>query len=118
MSSNIKLIRICIYCNSEFVARTTSTKYCSHKCNQRHYKEREKQDKIKESNKETFKKMTFPLEQLNSKDFLTVKEAAILLNCSFRTVYNQINSGNIRAVNFGERMTRIKRSTLDKLFKG
>ena len=117
MSSNIELIRICIYCNNEFVAKTTSTKYCSHKCNQRHYKEREKQVKIKASNKETFKKMIFPLEQLKSKEYLTVKEVAKLLNCSIRTVYFQIDRGNIEAVNLGERMTRIKRSALDKLFE-
>ena len=37
MSSNIKVKRICVYCSSEFVAQTTSTKYCSKKCNSAHY---------------------------------------------------------------------------------
>lgn len=117
MSSNIEITRICIYCNNEFVAKTSSTKYCSHKCNQRHYKDKDRQIKIKGSNKETIKTLILPLEKLKAKEFLTVKEVSKLLNCSIRTVYFQINRGNIEAVNLGERMTRIKRSALDKLFK-
>ncbi len=37
MSSNIRINRICSYCSSAFVAKTFTTKYCSHKCNQRDY---------------------------------------------------------------------------------
>ena len=73
MSSNIEIQRICEYCNKEFTARTTSTKYCSHKCNQRHYKAKVKQAKIENSNKETLKMTLFPLEQLKTKEFLTKK---------------------------------------------
>ncbi len=116
MSSNIEIQRICEYCNNEFTARTTSTKYCSHKCNQRHYKAKVKQAKIENSNKVTLKKSLFPLEQLKAKEFLTVKDVAILLNCSVRTVYYYIENGNIKAVNLGQRMTRVKRSALDKIF--
>jgi len=116
MSSNIETTRICEYCNDQFTARTTSTKYCSHKCNSRDYKAKLKQAKIKASNNETLKKSIFPLEQLKAKEFLTVKEVATLLNCSLRTVYRFIENGNIKAVNLWQRMTRIKRSALDKLF--
>ena len=116
MSSNIKVQRICEYCNNEFIARTTATKYCSHRCNQKHYKAKAKQTKIENSNKETFKKTLFPLERLKAKEFLTVKEVAILLDCSSKTVYRHIVKGNIEAVNLGQRMTRVKRSVLDKIF--
>jgi len=89
MSSNIEIQRICEYCNKEFTARTTKTKYCSHKCNQRHYK---------------------------AKEFLTIIEVATLLNCSTKTIYRHIDKGNIKAVNLGQRLTRVKRSSLDKIF--
>lgn len=46
MSSNIQVERICLYCNSKFIARTTKTKYCSHRCNSRHYKQLAKEEKI------------------------------------------------------------------------
>lgn len=116
MSSNIQVTRICEYCRKDFTARTTSTKYCSHKCNSRHYKIKQKEEKINISNSETLKKIVFPLEQLKAKEFLTVKEVATLLNCSIRTVYYYIENGNIDAVNLGQRMIRVKRSALDKLF--
>ena len=116
MSSNIRIQRICQYCNNEFTAKTTVTKYCSDVCAKRAYKERKKQENIKTSNKETQIIATLPIEQLKVKEFLTVKEVAKLLNCSVRTVYYYIDNGNIEAVNLGQRMTRVKRSKIDKLF--
>ncbi len=47
---------------------------------------------------------------------MTVRDVATLLNCSLRTVYYYIESGNIKAVNLGQRITRVKRSEIDKLF--
>lgn len=56
------------------------------------------------------------LEILNSKKILTVEEVASLLSCSKKSVYRFINNGTIDAVNLGDRLTRIKRSDIDKLF--
>ena len=42
---------------------------------------------------------------------------AKLLNCSVRSVYYHIESGNINAVNLGQRITRVKRSEIDNLFE-
>lgn len=116
MSSNIKIKRICQYCNNEFIARTMVTKYCSHKCNSRDYKERIRKKKISKSEAETARIKPKPTEQLKEKEFLTVREVALLLNCSIRTAYNYIENGKISAVNLGQRMTRVKRSEIDKLF--
>lgn len=40
MSSNIRINRIFGYCHQKFVAKTLTTKYCSHTCNQRDYKKK------------------------------------------------------------------------------
>ncbi|MDA9261766.1 helix-turn-helix domain-containing protein [Flavobacteriales bacterium] len=117
MSSKIEIQRICEYCKNEFIAKTTVTKYCSHKCNQRHYKAKVKEQKIKKSNSETTKVRVQPIEVLKAKEFLTVREVSQLLNCSVRTAYNYIDSGTIKAVNLGQRMIRVKRSEIDNLFK-
>ena len=53
----------------------------------------------------------------NLPDLLTVREVASLLNCSIRSAYQYIEFGTIKAVNLGQRITRVKRSDLDKLFK-
>jgi excisionase family DNA binding protein len=116
MSSNIKVQRICQHCDKEFIARTTVTKFCSDNCAKRAYKVRKRNEKIKRSNKETILKKIQPVEILKAKEFLNVREAAQLLNCSVRTVYYCIENGTIQAINLSKRMTRIKRSEIDRLF--
>lgn len=117
MSSNIKVQRICQHCGNEFTARTTTTQYCGNTCSKRAYKARLRASKVEVSNKETQQIKNKPIEELKAKEFLTVREVATLLNCSLRTVYYYIESGNIKAVNLGQRITRVKRSDLDKLFE-
>ncbi len=117
MSSNIQVQRICQHCGKEFTARTTVTQYCGDNCAKRAYKARLKMNKVESSNIETFKIKTRPIEELKAKEFLTVRDAASLLNCSIRTVYYYIQSGDIKALNLGQRITRVKRSEIDKLFQ-
>ena len=73
MSSKIKIQRVCQYCEQEFTAKTTVTKYCSHKCNQRAYKAKKRAEKVEKSNTETTRIKSQPIEQLKAKEFLTVK---------------------------------------------
>lgn len=117
MSSNIRVQRICQFCEQEFTASTTVTKYCSHRCSQRAYKALIRSEKVSQSNTDTFKKKQQPMELLKSKEFLTVRDVAQLLNCSVRSVYYHIESGSISAVNLGQRITRVKRTEIDKLFE-
>ncbi len=116
MSSNIQVQRICEYCGIEFTAKTTVTRLCSKKCSKAKYKAKIKAGKIEKSNIETQRIKTQPIEILKAKDFLTVKEVAILLSCSVRSVYYYIETEKIKAVNLGQRVTRVKRSNIDKLF--
>ena len=116
MSSNIKVQRICQHCNKGFTARTTVTKYCSDNCAKKAYKARKRGEKIKQSNNETVRVIQQPMEELKAKEFLTVREVAQLLNCSIRSAYYYIKSDTIKAVNLGQRMTRVKRSEIDRLF--
>lgn len=117
MSSNIKVQRICQHCGKEFTARTTVTKTCSDNCAKRLYKAKQKAVKIEASNKETQVIKAKPKEDLKAKEFLTVRDAAKLLNCSVRTAYRAIKQGNIKAFNLAERKTLIRRTDIDKLFQ-
>jgi excisionase family DNA binding protein len=114
MSSNIKVQRICQYCSKEFTARTTVTKYCSHKCSQRDYKARKRAEKVKRSDTETTQIMNQPIEQLKAKEFLSINEVCQLVGISRRTVYRLIEQGDLKKIKVGSR-TLIKRSTLDRL---
>jgi len=117
MSSKIEVQRICQHCANEFTARTTVTRFCSHRCASAAHKQKVRAGKVEESNKQTQQVKTRPIEELKAKEFLTVREVARLLNCSVRSAYYYIESGTIKAVNLGQRITRVKRSEIDKLFE-
>ncbi len=117
MSSKIEVQRICQHCGNEFTARTTVTRFCSHKCASAAHKQKVRAGKVEQSNKQTQQIKTQPIEELKAKEFLTVREVARLLNCSVRSAYYYIESGTIKAVNLGQRITRVKRSEIDKLFE-
>jgi len=46
MGSNLQLRRICQQCGKEFLAKKTSTKFCSLQCGQRNYKVRQRMNKL------------------------------------------------------------------------
>ncbi len=87
MSSNLKITRICQHCGIEFIARTTVTRYCGDHCSKRAYKVRIKQQKVQASNSETQKQRENTVVHFTSKtlEYLTVKDAAGLLQCDVRT---------------------------------
>jgi excisionase family DNA binding protein len=115
MSSNIRIPRVCRYCNNEFIAKTTVTKFCSDNCAKKAYKQRMRKKKIKTAQNENRVLRFQSYDYINSKDYLTVKEAATLLCVSIRTTYRLIEDGSLPAVNLYERLIRIKRSELDKI---
>ena len=107
--------RICKHCSIKFTAKTTVTKYCSHKCSQRAYKKRKREEKINSSKKETVTIINQPLEQLKVKDFLSVTDTSRLLGISRRTVYRMIERKELPFAKFGGR-TIIRRFDIDNHF--
>ena len=116
MSSNILVQRICQNCNTEFTAKTTVTKYCSNNCAKNAWRKRKQAEKVKVVSRNTKNKIKLPKIEIAAKDFLSVNEAALLLNCTRRVVYYLIETKKLKATNLGTRVTRIKRSNLDSLF--
>ena len=47
MSSNIEIKKKCNWCGNEFVARKTTTEYCSHRCSNLAYKAKKRKEKVK-----------------------------------------------------------------------
>lgn len=86
MSSNIRVQRICEYCSNEFTARTTRTKYCSHKCANRAYKAQKRTEKINKSNIETTEVKLQSIEVLKAKDFLNINEVCKLIGWCHKSV--------------------------------
>ena len=116
MGSNFSVNKICEYCKNEFVARTIKTRYCSHKCNSRHYKILKKQGQIEIIEKAT-KLNISSVDEVNKKDFLSVKETSLILNMSTRTIYRLIKSKELNSYNFSVRKTLIRRKDIDSYFE-
>jgi excisionase family DNA binding protein len=115
MSSNIIVVRICEFCKNEFEARTTTTKYCSHKCNSRGYKQNVKELKIKISDRETITKSVLPYEILNAKPYLSISESCKLLGISRSTIYRLIQQQKINTHKIGNRSI-IRNIDINNLF--
>ena len=116
MSSNIEVQRVCESCGNIFKARTTTTRFCSHKCNSKFNKLNIKNQKIESSNKETQSIISKPFDELKAKPFLSIAETCKLLGISRRTVYRMLERGELYAGKAGKR-TIIKSTEIDKLFE-
>ena len=117
MPTKIRIKKTCEFCKNEFIAKTTKTRYCSHSCNRRHYKQLKREEHIQTAiEKETTKNIdTSTYEVITSKDYLSIKEAAVLLGVSERTFYRLMKDGTIKSHKLGGR-TIIQRSDINSLF--
>ena len=116
MSSNIKIQRICQHCSKEFTAHTTVTRYCGNICAKNAYKDRKRKEKISGASLQALNLVTQSIQDLQSKDFLTITETCRLLSVSRWTLWRAIKNETIKAARIG-RKTLIRRTDLDNLFE-
>lgn len=117
MRSNMEIEKICAWCKGSFIARTTTTKYCSHRCNSKAYKVQKRNEKLNETKRQVFHEIQEQsITELNDKVFLKVGEVALLLGLCRQTIYNLIYNGQLKASRVSSRITLIKRSDIDEMF--
>ncbi len=117
MSSNIRISKICLFCGSEFTAKTTVTKYCGHSCASKAYKQRKRDEKRTiTQNNEFYKSDNIEVESLNQKDFLSVKETCLLLGVSRMSLHRYIKKGILPSKKIGGRVI-ISREQINSIFK-
>ena len=106
---------MCQHCGNDFIAKTTTTKYCGDNCAKRAYKERKKIEQIKASNKEATAIIQRPITELQAKEYLSINETCQLFNVSRSTVYRLVKDQRIKAAKVGTRVI-IRKSDLNQLF--
>lgn len=116
MSSNIQIEKKCTFCGSPFTAKTFHTRYCSHTCNQKHYKQLQRQKQMLILPNPSKLPNSTINQDLQFKQFLSLSETAVLLGASKRTIQRLITKGQINIGKLGSRII-IKRTELDNLFK-
>ena len=120
MSSNIRINRICKYCGEVFVAKTFKTQFCSHSCNSKDYKKREKIRKIEESQEEyksdlkNSKSQSMNMEELKSKIYLSIAEVCLLVGMSDSTIRKFVKEGRLKTIRLGKKHLILK-SQIDNL---
>jgi excisionase family DNA binding protein len=110
MSSNIRIVKICVYCKKEFVAKTTVTQCCSDDCAKRLYRLKKKNSKISQAEVITEIKRrpqafitSEKLSQINAKEWLDLKEAAFILNVTPLTLRRWVLSGRMTSFKAGKK---------------
>ena len=114
MSSNIRINRICKHCGEVFVAKTFKTQFCSHSCNSKDYKKREKIRKIEESKEEyksdlkNSKSQSMNMEELKSKIYLSIAEVCLLVGMSDSTIRKFVKEGKLKTIRLGKKHLILK----------
>lgn len=121
MASSIRVSKTCEYCKQEFIAKTIHTRYCSHRCNQKGYKRKERNAKVdlavKVAGSPDFrlKQQRVDWHRFEGKPYLTLKEAALLLNITPVTLRRWVKEGIISSSKAGKKHS-FDRKMLDRRF--
>ncbi len=115
MSSNIRIEKTCEWCGKQFTAQTTVTRFCSKRCSEHSYKERVRQQKIK--NTLSTPTPTATLSAIKEKEYLTVADAGQILGMTRQGVYKLIHRGDLSASKISSRLTLIKRISIDTMLE-
>ena len=115
MSSNIEITKTCRWCGKEFIARKTSTEYCSHRCSGLAYKERKRQKKLQEFHEDYARTKPGGTAEVEHQEFLTPIQLSRLLGICRATIYNYITVGVIKTLRLRGK-TLIRRKDVETLF--
>ncbi len=106
----MQILKVCEYCKKDFIAKKTTSACCSDNCAKRLYKDRKRNEKIKLAEVETKSKKMLSVaivkdefEIINAKQYLTLIEAALLLNVSPLTLRRWTLAKQIAASKSGKK---------------
>ncbi len=104
----------CVFCQQVFVARKSTTKFCSLPCARRAYKENKRQEKLLATNREERSKVMADIKDIQAREVLSIEEACTLLGVSRWTIHRYLMKSKIKTIKFmGRRL--ILRIEIDKI---
>ena len=100
----MRIVKICAYCKQEFIAKKTTTETCSDPCAKRLYKVKQREKAISRAKMETEVKRKpdayiteEQVKAIQAKEWLTLKEAALILNVSPLTLRRWTLGGKVKS---------------------
>ena len=106
--------RICQWCGKPFMAKKTTTNYCSPQCSKRGYKHRMKERRME---MREFQEMMEVKNKLESQEYFTFSQAARLMGVSRQYVYKLVKEDKLRASRLSSRMSLIRRTDIEFMLK-
>ena len=106
--------RICQWCGKPFMAKKTTTNYCSPQCSKRGYKHRMKERRME---MREFQEMMEVKNKLESQEYFTFSQAARLMGVSRQYVYKLVKEDKLRASRLSSRMSLIRRTDIELMLK-
>lgn len=117
-SSSIRIKKVCEWCGEVFYAQKTTTRYCSHRCNSKAYKEITRNKRIQDTETKTDILISQqPIQMIKDKEFLSFAEAGTLLGISRQAVYKMVAAGHLKASKISSRLSFIKRSDIENMLE-
>lgn len=103
--------RICQWCGKPFMAKKTTTNYCSLQCSKRGYKHRMKERRME---MREFQEMMEVKNKLESQEYFNFSQAARLMGVSRQYVYKLVQEDKLRASRLRSRMSLIRRTDIEQ----
>jgi excisionase family DNA binding protein len=106
----MRIIKIYAYCKRKCIARKTTIETCSGACAKRFYKIKQREKAISRAVAETMVKRKpkafvtdVEVRAIQAKEWLTLKEAALLLNVSPLTLRRRVLAGKVKSKKVGKK---------------
>lgn len=117
-SSSIRIKKVCEWCGEVFYAQKTTTRYCSHRCNSKAYKEITRNKRIQDTETKTDILISQqPIQMIKDKEFLSFAETGTLLGISRQAVYKIVAAGHLKASKISSRLSFIKRNDIENMIE-
>ena len=106
--------KICQWCGKPFIAKKTTTCYCSHQCSNLGYKER-----IRERKRELKKmqELLQPKQASEGQDFFSFAQAAKLMGVTHQYIYKLVKENKLRASRISGKKSLIRRADIELMLK-
>ena len=106
--------KICQWCGKPFIAKKTTTCYCSHQCSNLGYKER-----IRERKRELKKmqELLQPKQASEGQDFFSFAQAAKLMGVPRQYIYKLVKENKLRASRISGKKSLIRRADIELMLK-
>ena len=114
--SNLKIPKLCEFCEKPFEAKTVTTRFCSKYCSEKLGKRQKQLAKEIEAKKTLLENSVSKIAELQTRPYISVSEAEMLFGISKNTIHRLIKNKKIPSFNLGERLTRVSKVDIEKMF--